>query len=91
MKIHEFASIEPNSRDFQRSFIENHLKIDGDMLTLKILADSLRLFSESNTVDLPTTLNDLVYQIEVEYQEINNLDPDNWGMTEADEEELGIE
>ena len=58
---------------------EHGLSFEGHPEDGKTLAEHLRELSNASGMDLTTTLNDFVYNIEVEYQLYYGKDEDDFG------------
>ena len=68
---------------------EHHMKLEGDPLRVKIIAEALGEYVSKHNID-DTTLCDFNFNMETAYQAEHGLDQDDWDYTKEDREELNI-
>ena len=68
---------------------EHHMKLEGDPLRVKIIAEALGEYVSKHNID-DTTLCDFNFNMETAYQGEHGLGQDDWDYTKEDREELNI-
>jgi len=71
---------------------EHHLKLEADLLRLKIIAAAIGEYAGKHDGLMDdTTLGDFRFNMETAYQRWFSLDQDDWGYTKEHREEIGID
>ena len=65
---------------------EHHLKIEADPFRMKLIAEAVSEYAVKHQFQDDTTLNDLIYNMSVVYQDYHCLMPDNWDYAKGDQE-----
>ena len=68
---------------------EHHMKLEGDPLRIKIIAEALGEYVSKHNID-DTTLCDFNFNMETAYQAEHSLGQDDWDYTKEDREELQL-
>ena len=68
---------------------EHHMKLEGDPLRVKIIAEALGEYVSKHNID-DTTLCDFNFNMETAYQAEHGLDQDDWDYAKEDREGLNI-
>jgi len=70
---------------------EKSMSVEGHPAYLKLISEALDGYALKRGIDLPKTVADLVFNIDSAYQTHNDLDQDDWDMTDSDKARLGLE
>lgn len=62
---------------------EHHLSITADPGRMKLIANAIYSYMDTMAIE-DTTLSDLAYNMECEYQRVFNLEDDDWGWSNDD-------
>lgn len=62
------------------NFQEHDLSISGSEDTIREFARTIRGLQKESCSDIPNTINDIVYSMEVEIKALNNMDEDDWDI-----------
>ena len=68
---------------------EHHMKLEGDPLRIKIIAEALGEYVSKHNID-DTTLCDFNFNMETAYQAEHSLGQDDWDYTKEDRGELQL-